>query len=1159
MAIFRLLWLCAVVTAFPISFRLLILRIPNSVARVATPPDSLNPIEPPLLSRNMSQRGKNFVRGVKPGSNSKGYRSVKDRAPTPMPGPRTKPVRERGTLLNPPEDNESEYEPSADEEENVAGPSQPSAKSLGKRRARSEVPEPTPPTLPSPPHLPAAPRPPGPRSFDFPAPPMPFAPPMVAPPPLPEPLPERIRETLPMRRQLLGYAMVPDDNVPALDDSVAHLEQHLLELRDELEVAEADFARVSAPGWVPQRLDLPDLPPQPVERRPDEAAITAAFPLPDAIADEIFKPRFATVEAVRAAVAANAAHTEEQAQRKRERNAVRGERQLAYVLEKQKCEEEYARARVDFMHAAAERKRIQINNEYAREEPLRIERVVNSLHRRIHETSVKHSVASAALEEVASCRSSLVSLLDEAYHLDRQRLASGDRRTLGVDIDLIMEILHARQAPAGFSFRAIEGLAPQSALTAPAPLPSSPFSFDLTGHHSPAASAPSTPVNSEAGPSRKRKSVDSEEDGSSGSNKRLRGASFDGEPIDVDEFENAGSDSTVHDEGDGSSAYRAVPPVGQTASALPFEFPASAGSHPVNIDDPEYGRVMHQEEFDQIVRANGLALSAHPRARLEIHPNGCELCQKHGAPCIQWDPKVVDSKKKSCMRCVSKKTGCQPRTDKFRYCVRIVAFLVRWNSDPKRSGGTGNAASSSSSPSLGSDLPQIVSLDDDTSSLSSLSDNIDELDDGGEPPAPARSSTPAPPSPPPSSPTPPPAPPSTPLPAPPTTPPASSSGFRVPVDSPRTPTASLYLGSTRASRLDLPEFGYAVPEFSPEPRYDFRRLMMENGRRVIPPASALWRLRMPALEREDVPPDVAVARYRNRSFFIMWEAVMKQRGAVQLAGLEAQTAYHNAMVRHWTSFPTELPGLAPGEDSPVFPFLLPGIPVDFWWNAMSLATDRQLSLEFPWFDRSFMDDIMRPVTLDEFLQRGDPIPEDWDHKALFHWWGNMEMDRGRRPPYGTVFERPESPGLAGASSTPRHTTPYDNEDLMRSLRLHAPRTDDSRAMSRGPSVGGASAGSWVTTESSIRSSFFDPDRLQISSTVDGDVEAGPPGGASASMADLLSHAHLSPQWEASSSSPSRFPSPRYHPAGSDDDAPDLDVEMTQGESKEDEGAMGVDE
>ncbi|KAJ7606491.1 hypothetical protein DFH06DRAFT_1149957 [Mycena polygramma] len=123
-----------------------------------------------------------------------------------------------------------------------------------------------------------------------------------------------------------------------LMDSVAHLEQHLLELRDELEVAEADFARVSAPGWVPQRLDLPDLPPQPVERRPDEAAITAAFPLPDAIADEIFKPRFATVEAVRAAVAANAAHTEEQAQRKRERNAVRGERQLAYVLEKQKCE-----------------------------------------------------------------------------------------------------------------------------------------------------------------------------------------------------------------------------------------------------------------------------------------------------------------------------------------------------------------------------------------------------------------------------------------------------------------------------------------------------------------------------------------------------------------------------------------------------------------------------------------------------------------------------------------------------------------------------------------------------------------------------------------------------------------------------------------------------
>ncbi|KAJ7610311.1 hypothetical protein DFH06DRAFT_1346089 [Mycena polygramma] len=1081
----------------------------------------------------MSQRGKNFVRGVKPGTNSRGYRSVKDRTPTPMPGPKTRPVRERGTLLNPPEDDESEYEPSADGEENVAGPSHPSAKSLGKRRAQSEVPNPAPPTLPSTPRLPAAPRPPGPRTFDFPAPPMPFTPSMVAPPPLPEPLPERIRETLPMRRQLLGYAMVPDDSVPPLEDSVAYLEQHVLELRGELSVAEAELDRVSAPDWRPLHTDVPDLPPQPVLQAPDTAAIEAARPMPPPIADRVFEPQTPTVEGVRAAVAASDAHMVRQAERKRERNAIQGQRQIAFVLERERCEAQYERDRVDFMAAARECKRVRMSNQYARDEPSRVARALGDVEKRLHEATVKLSVASAALKEVASCRSMLVSILDEAYHLNRQRLASGDRHSLGVDIDLIFEILHSRQAPPGFSFRAIEGLEAGPVLTAPAPLPPSPFCFDLGGSTPPVSRAPPTPVNAEAGPSRKRKSADTDDETTSRSSKRLRGASFDGELIDFDELPDAASDSSVRDEGEVGREPSAVP---DSNPAPPFEFPASAGSHPVNVDDPEFGRVMRQEEFDRIARASGFALSAHPRARLDIHPNGCELCQNTAPRAFsgiqRWS---IARKSLACAVLQRRPAAIRARTSSvisFAASRSLFAGTRTPNARVRRQ--RPSAVGPSSVVSQNPDVPSIASLaanDDDDSSLSALTDEVDELDERQESPVPA----------PPRSPTPvrqvSPPPPSLPP-----TPTASSSGFRVPVDRPRTPVAPLYLGSTRASRLDLPEFGYTVPQFSPEPRYDFRRLVMEDGQRVIPPTSALWRLRMPLLEREDVTPDVAVARYRNRSFFIMWEAVMKQRRAVQLAGLEAQTAYHNAMVRHWTSFPTELPGLAPGEDSPVFPFLLPGIPVDFWWNAMSLATDRQLSLEFPWFDRSFMDDIMRPATLDEFLQRGDPIPEDWDHKALFHWWGNMEMDRGRRPPYGAVFERPETPGLAGASSTPRHTTPYDNEDLMRSLRFHAPRTDDSRAMSRGPSVGGASA-----------------DRLQISSTVDGDVEAGPPGGASASMADLLSNAHLSPQWEASSSSPSRFPTPRYHPAGSDDDTPDFDVEMTQGESREDEGAMGVDE
>ncbi|KAJ6482811.1 hypothetical protein C8R47DRAFT_1217730 [Mycena vitilis] len=1083
----------------------------------------------------MSQRGKNFVRGVKPGTNSRGYRSVKDRTPTPMPGPKTRPVRERGTLLNPPEDDESGYEPSADGEENVAGPSHPSAKSLGKRRAQSEVPNPAPPTLPSTPRLPAAPRPPGPRTFDFPAPPMPFTPSMVAPPPLPEPLPERIRETLPMRRQLLGYAMVPDDSVPPLEDSVAYLEQHVLELRGELSVAEAELDRVSAPDWRPLHTDVPDLPPQPVLQAPDTAAIEAARPMPPPIADRVFEPQTPTVEGVRAAVAASDAHMVRQAERKRERNAIQGQRQIAFVLERERCEAQYERDRVDFMAAARECKRVRMSNQYARDEPSRVARALGDVEKRLHEATVKLSVASAALKEVASCRSMLVSILDEAYHLNRQRLASGDRHSLGVDIDLIFEILHSRQAPPGFSFRAIEGLEAGPVLTAPAPLPPSPFRFDLGGSTPPVSRAPPTPVNAEAGPSRKRKSADTDDETTSRSSKRLRGASFDGELIDFDELPDAASDSSVRDEGEVGREPSAVPDSSPPPSAPPFVFPASAGTHPIDVDDPQFSPVMHQGEFDRISQSSGFPLSENPGARLDIHPNGCDQCESHGAPCVRWDPLSIDSKKSACLRCIAKKTKCNPRVGKFRYTVRTAAFLIRWNTDPRRTANAPSAVGPSSVVSQNPDVPSIASLaanNDDDSSLSALTDEVDELDERQESPVPA----------PPRSPTPvrqvsPPPPPSLPP-----TPTASSSGFRVPVDRPRTPVAPLYLGSTRASRLDLPEFGYTVPQFSPEPRYDFRRLVMEDGQRGIPPTSALWRLRMPLLEREDVTPEVAVARFRNRTFYILWEAIMKQRGAVQLAGAEAQAAYNDAMVTHWTALPTELPGIPPGELSPVFPFFVPGVPIDLWWNAMAQATNRQLSQAFPWFDRSFVDDVMRPATLDEYLQRGESFPDHWDPVELFRWWGNLDLDHGRRAPYGMMFERPQTPGLAGASSTPRHTTPYDNADLMRSLRLHAPRTDDSRAMSRGPSPGNLSA-----------------EQLQISSTVDGDVQAQFPGEGSTSMADLLSGAHLSPQWGPSSSSPSRIATPRYRPAGSDDDVPDLDVEMTQAESSEVEGGMGADE
>jgi hypothetical protein len=96
------------------------------------------------------------------------------------------------------------------------------------------------------------------------------------------------------------------------------------------------------------------------------------------------------------------------------------------------------------------------------------------------------TLAQDSFSRAIAARSHLLGLADEMYHVDRQRRAMGDHESLGIDIDLILEILHARNPPDGYAFDDVELFSHVEH----SPLPSSPS----IGSSTPVPAAPAVPA-----------------------------------------------------------------------------------------------------------------------------------------------------------------------------------------------------------------------------------------------------------------------------------------------------------------------------------------------------------------------------------------------------------------------------------------------------------------------------------------------------------------------------------------------------------------------------------------------------------------------------------------------------------------------------------------
>jgi hypothetical protein len=107
------------------------------------------------------------------------------------------------------------------------------------------------------------------------------------------------------------------------------------------------------------------------------------------------------------------------------------------------------------------------------------------------------TLAQDSFSRAIAARSHLLGLADEMYHVDCQRQAMGDHESLGIDIDLILEILHTRNPPDGYAFDDVELFSHVEH----SPLPSSPSDVPSTPVAA-AAAAPISPAPAPISPAR---------------------------------------------------------------------------------------------------------------------------------------------------------------------------------------------------------------------------------------------------------------------------------------------------------------------------------------------------------------------------------------------------------------------------------------------------------------------------------------------------------------------------------------------------------------------------------------------------------------------------------------------------------------------------------
>ncbi|KAJ7813078.1 hypothetical protein B0H13DRAFT_1925766 [Mycena leptocephala] len=544
-----------------------------------------------------------------------------------------------------------------------------------------------------------------------------------------------------------------------------------------------------------------------------------------------------------------------------------------------------------------------------------------------------------------AARSHLLGLADEMYHVDRQRRAMGDHESLGIDIDLILEILHVRSPPDGYAFDSVEQFHPAET----SPLLSPPS----IGPSMPVATVPDTPapISPVRSPAKRKRNASREK-----SRKRRRTSS-----------------------------------------------------------PPDFSAEEYEATFDGQVKEH---LNKMSNEEMEIGP-GCNFCFHSKVPCINRVNR--GSRQTACFYCAVRRHACSiaggaewhPNTTPF----------VASSEDELQSFSNVEDEHEGTPPSRGPDLKgkgkekaHYSSAEVDTPPIVTLGDDR------------MRS----------------------------VSPPASSGA--VPLSSVSTPPSS---SNAPPPHLDLPIFGYSVPEFTPALRFNWRDAQVREGRVLVPPQSILRAFTPLAHDREDYLVEEALDRLYSRLFFIQYEACKKQEAAVELVGPAAVTALLAATSGNVVPRPHIMAGFPVGHQSPVFSFLNPQLPLESYWNQNANATNCELVGMLPWLTKAMNG------SDEHFLQAGESIPENWDPFKLFTWWGGRLPDSvGLRAPYNSsqkshiMWQYPDFKGEPSVTDT----TPYDHAVVVSSFGHGGPRTD----VPGEESISQSSSGSRYTLESPAR-------------------------------------------------------------------------------------------
>ncbi|KAJ7938267.1 hypothetical protein B0H13DRAFT_1851715 [Mycena leptocephala] len=757
-------------------------------------------------------------------------------------------------------------------------------------------------------------RPPSPMAEDAPVPSSSVLPPSSSPPPPPS-----------LREQLLRRRMVFQGEAPApMEHSVDGLEKQLRNVEGKLAYVVPRLEEISDPSWrpIPVFVRPPfEWPPSGMPP-PDFSELATLPPIVDPAPYPPYKaPEGATPflldqafhewkEGYTAHVGLVAANQFEAARR--------ANREVS-IARRQKDEWLAAKAAERDTHNRIREAELQTEAANLNERNV-LEDRHDELCRERDDLEAELTLAQDSFSRAIAARSHLLGLADEMYHVDRQRRAMGDHESLGIDIDLILEILHARNPPDGHVEHS--------------PLPSSPS----IGSSTPVPAAPAVPASPAPAPISPARSP----------TKRKRSASRE------------------------KSKKRR-----RTSSP------------------PDFSAEEYEAAFDGQVKET---LDKISEEELEVGP-GCEFCFESNVPCVNRVKR--SSRQTACFYCAIRRHGCHT-TEGAKYHPSTAGFVARHNF----------AAGGSSTPLF---LPSDSSSEDELQGYSDVEDEREGTPSNRGPDwkgkGKARDMSGAqvdtPPiatlhenrmesaSPPPSS--------------------RLAAPLRVCSASSR--------NSAPSPHLDLPEFGYSVPEFTPAPRFNWRDAQVREGRVLVPPQSILRAFKPTARDREDYPAEEALDRLYSRLFFIQYEACKKQEAAVELAGPEAVTALLAATSGN----------VVP---SPVFPFLNPRLPLESYWNQNANATNRELIGMLPWLQKA-MDGAE-----EHFLKPDESIPDNWDPFKLFAWWGGRLPDTvGLRAPYISSQKSHimwQYPDFKGEPSN-TEVTPYDHTVVVSTFGHGAPR------------------------------------------------------------------------------------------------------------------------